>query len=300
MSQQVEPGDPVKELPPSLGWLQNEAGGPEWLESLPRLVAECAEEWRLRLGEPFPGGYVSLPVAATLPDGADVVLKVQFPHRESEHEAAALALWDGDGAVRLVAHDPQRHALLLERCLPGTKLSALEEDAVLDVFVDLLPRLLKPAERPFRRLAEEAAWWAGDLEGKWERAGRPFERSLLDDALDALRALPASQSENVLLHQDLHPDNVLRAEREPWLVIDPKPLVGERAFAVAPIVRAFELGQERRQVIRRLDRLTEALDLDRERACLWCLAQTVAWSFGSDHFERHVETARWLREAIRA
>jgi streptomycin 6-kinase len=102
----------------------------------------------------------------------------------------------------------------------------------------------------------------------------------------------------VLLHQDLHAQNVLRAEREPWLVIDPKPLAGEREFGVAPIVRSLELGHSRRHVVGRLDRLTGELGLDRERARLWSIAQTIAWSFGS-RFRQHIETARWLLEAER-
>lgn len=250
--------------------------------------------WDLRLGDPFPSAHVSLAIPATLPDGSDAVLKVQFPDRESEHEATALARWDGDGAIRLLAHDAERHALLLERCVPGTPLSQLEQDPALDVLVRLLPRLWKPAGAPFRPLAEEATWWADGLAAEWERTGRPFGRALLDAALDALRTLPASQGEQVLLHQDLHGGNVLRAGREPWLVIDPKPLTGEREFGVAPIVRSFELGHGRKHVERRLDRLTGDLGLDRERARLWALAQTVAWSVGSDSLERHLGTARWL------
>jgi streptomycin 6-kinase len=263
-----------------------------------RLLHECAEEWQLHLGEPFSGGYASRVVtAATLLDGTEVVLKLQLPHRESEHEAAALRHWDGDGAIRLLAYDPERDALLLERCLPGTQLSELQQDAALDVFVQLLPRLFKAAHEHFRALAEEADWWAEDLEAKWQSDGQPFERRLLDTALDALRTLPASQGEQVLLHQDLHAGNVLRAEREPWLVIDPKPLTGEREFAVAPIVRGLELGGGRRNVLHRLDRLVGELGLDRERARLWSLAQTVAWSFGSDFFDQHVATASWLLES---
>jgi streptomycin 6-kinase len=296
MSQPVAVDDPpeIDTSPPTLDWLRASAPGREWLDSLRRLLAECAELWDLRLGETLRGGFVSLPVTAKLPDGTDVVLKIQFPDRETEHEAAALELWDGGGAVRLLAHDPVRHALLLERCLPGTPLAQLAEEAVLEVFVELLPRLFKPAGAPFRPLAEEAAWWAAHLEAEWEESGRPFERVLLDAALEALDELPGSQGTQVLVHQDLHPLNVLRAEREAWLVIDPKPLVGEREFAVAPIVRAFELGHERRLVLARLDRLTQELGLHRERARRWCLAQTIAWAFGSDYFERHVETARWL------
>ena len=82
----------------------------------------------------------------------------------------------------------------------------------------------------------------------------------------------------MLLHQDLHGDNVLAAHREPWLAIDPKPLVGEREFAVAPIARSFELGHSKRDVLHRFDRLTAGLGLDRERARGWTIAQTVAWS----------------------
>jgi streptomycin 6-kinase len=282
--------------PPGLSWLRRSYAGRAWLEELPRSVAECAARWELRLGTPFPYAYASLAIPALLPDGSAAVLKVQFPDRESEHEAAALARWDGDGAIRLLAHDAERHALLLERCIPGTPLSGLGQDAALDVVIGLLPRLWKPADEPFRPLAEEAAWWAEDLAEKWEQAGRPFDRALLDAALEALRTLPESQGEQVLLHQDLHAGNVLRAQREPWLVIDPKPLAGEREFAAAPLVRSFELGQSRRDVERRLDRLTAELGLDRERARLWSLAQTVAWCPGS-HLDRHVETARWLQAA---
>jgi len=198
--------------------------------------------------------------------------------------------------VRLLAHDRGRHALLLERCVPGTTLADTKPAAALDVLAGLLPRLLKPAGAPFRPLAEEAAWWADGLERGWEEAGRPFERRLLDAALEALRALPPTQGPQVLVHQDLHAYNVLRAEREPWLAIDPKPLAGEREFAVAPIVRSFELGHSREHVLGRLDRLCSELGLDRERARLWTIAQTVAWSMDSDYHERHIETARWLLE----
>jgi streptomycin 6-kinase len=229
-------------------------------------------------------------------EGEEVVLKVQTPHRESEHEAAALELWDGEGAVRLLAHDPERHALLLERCVPGTPLAAAGQEAALEVLVSLLPRLWKPAGAPFRSLAEEAAWWLEQLPRTWEQAGRQFERRLLDAALEALAELAPTQGEQVLLHQDLHGDNVLAAEREPWLTIDPKPLVGEREFAVAPIVRSVELGHSRRDVLYRLDRLTSELGLDRERACGWTIGQTIAWSVGSDYHATHVETARWLVE----
>jgi len=234
--------------------------------------------------------------AAVTADGEDAVLKVQDPHRESEHEATALELWDGEGAVRLLAHDLEQHALLLERCVPGTALSAAGRDEALGVFVELLPTLWKPAGAPFRPLAEEAAWWAANLLPQWEENRRPFERRLLDAALEALRDLAPTQGEQVLLHQDLHGDNVLAAQREPWLVIDPKPLAGEREFGLAPIVRSSELGATRVEVLHRLECLSSELGLDRERARGWALAQTLAWSEGG-RLTYHVEVARWLSQA---
>ena len=225
------------------------------------------------------------------------MLKIQWPHRESEHEAAALELWGGDGAVRLLAHDEERHALLLERCRPGSYLGELDADAALGVLIELLPRLWKPARPPFRSLDEEAAWWAGYIREKWDEAGRPFEEELVDAAVAALEVLAPTQGEQVLIHQDLHADNVLAAERAPWLVIDPKPLAGEREFALAPIIRSVELGHSERAVVGRLDRLSSELGLDRERARRWALGQTIAWTLGSEIQHTHVETARWLLQA---
>ena len=147
-------------------------------------------------------------------------------------------------------------------------------------------------------LGEEAALWLEDLEGKWERGGRPFERRLLDAALEALQELPGTQGEQVLVHQDLHADNVLSAEREPCLAIDPKPLSGEREFGIAAIVRGGELGNDERSLRGRLDRLTIDLGLDRERARGWALAQTLAWAWTEDvPHPHHVEVARWLLQA---
>jgi streptomycin 6-kinase len=279
---------------PGLAWAEKTAEGRAWLERLPRLLQECVAEWSLELGEPFPYAYASLALPVRLSDGGEAVLKLCFPHRESEHEAAALRAWNGHGAVRLLAYDPERSALLLERCRPGTALRQEDPERALDVFVDLLPRLWIPAAPPFRPLAEEAARWAEGMEASWERAGRPFERRILDAALRALEALAPTQGEPVLLHQDLHADNVLRAERESWLVIDPKPLAGEREFGLAPIVRSSELGHSERAVRGRLDRLCADLALDRERARGWAVSQTVAWSFDSDYLPQHIETARWL------
>ena len=238
----------------------------------------AAERWSLSLGEPYEQGAAGYTTRAEFADGTPVVLKLVHPHRESEHEADALRAWDGDGAIRLLGQDGDM--LLLERCEPGTPLSSVGQDAALDVLIGLLPRLWMPPAESFHTLVDEARWWYPKLP----------RTSLGEAAREAIDTLAETQGEPVLLHQDLHGDNVLAAEREPWLVIDPKPLAGEREFAVAPIVRSRELGEARRDVLYRFDRLTSELGLDRERARGWTVAQTVAWSSGA----WHDRVAEWL------
>jgi len=255
----------------------------DWLASVPTLLAEVATAWGLTPGQGYPAGAAGLAVRADLDDGTPAVLKLSYPHRESEQEADALERWDGDGAVRLLARDDERHALLLERCEPGTFLSDWDGDA-LGVLIGLLPRLWKSADG-FRTLEDEAAHWLEHDLAHCRHA---------DLAAGLIRELGPSQGELVLVHQDLHGENVLGAQREPWLVIDPKPLSAEREFAVAPIVRSFEFGHSKRDVLYRLDRLTSELGLDRDRARGWAIVQTLAWSGGSDFVATHVETVEWL------
>ncbi|MEV4658503.1 aminoglycoside phosphotransferase family protein [Micromonospora sp. NPDC049301] len=283
------------ELPEGLGWLRRSPEGRDWLATLPDRLAECAERWSLRLGPPFRYAFASLALPVEMPDGTPAVLKLQYPDDESRHEADALARWDGHGAIRLLGHDPRRRALLLERCRPGGSLHDLPADRALDVLTGLLPRLWRPAGAPFTPLAEEAAGWIDRMPRNWARAGRPYERRLLDTALALLAELASSQGEQVLVNQDLHAGNVLSAEREPWLVIDPKPLTGEREFSVVPMVRGRELGHSPAAVRHRLHRLSTELGLDRERVRGWTVGQTLAWSLDGDAvLAHHLEVVRWL------
>ncbi|MFI6254757.1 aminoglycoside phosphotransferase family protein [Micromonospora zamorensis] len=286
------------DLPEGLDWVRTTPAGRTWLGTLPTWLAECTERWSLRLGPPFRYAYASLALPADLPDGTAAVLKLQYPDEDSRHEADALAQWNGDGAIRLLAHDPERRALLVERCQPGTPLHELPMDRALDAVTALLPRLWQPAGTPFTPLAEEAAGWIDRMPDNWDRAGRPYERRLLDTALDLLTGLASSQGEQVLVNQDLHAGNVLAADREAWLAIDPKPLTGEREFSVVPMVRGRELGHSPTAVRHRLDRLTAELGLDRERAWGWTIGHTLAWSIdGAVVFPHQVEVVRWLLDA---
>jgi streptomycin 6-kinase len=251
----------------------------QWREGAERLAEEVARDWELQLGEPYVPGFCGYVVRATTADGTPAVLKVFFPDHESLQEAGALERWDGDGAIRLLDRDDERCALLLERCEPGAFLSGIGGGPALDVLIELLPRLWKSGDG-FQTLADEVERW--------------IEHGLDASTADLARELASSQGEQVLVHQDLHGHNVVSAEREPWLVIDPKPLAGERELSAAPIVRSGELGHSKRDVLYRLDGLCEALELDRERARGWTIVQTLAWSEGN-RIESHLEVVEWLR-----
>ena len=285
-------------IPESLKWLGRYEAGTRWLNRLPLVLDELAERWGLKpTGEPFSRSNLAYVVPVSR-DGAQFVLKVQWPHDEAAHEAEALKTWNGDGAARLIDHDAARHALLLEECTPGTYLAEAGDADPLGILAGLLPRLWKPVGQPFRPLSDVAQQWALHMPRAWERTGRPCERLLVDAALEYLEVLPQSQGEEVLVNQDLHGHNVLAAAREPWLVIDPKPLRGEREFSLAPIIRSFEFGPSERATRSRLDRLSTELGLYRARVLGWTVAQTMAWSFDSSFRDRHHETVRWLLRAL--
>jgi streptomycin 6-kinase len=295
------------QVPAGLAWWRGQPGGAAWLERLPRLVDECAAAWGLHVRDPFPGANVSFVAPAVLADGTQAVLKVNFPEPESEHEADALAAWGGVGAVRLIAADPGRRALLVERCLPGTQLWAIaDEDAANAAAAAVLRRLWRPppGEPALRALDTEARRWAEELPGRFERLGRPFEPALLRRAVGWIgELLDTPDGAPVLVHQDLHGGNVLRAEREPYLAIDPKPLAGERAFDVASLLRDRRPGLANdpapvRRMRRRLDHLSELLDLDRERMRRWAVVHALAWGMAEDEwFPEIVACAGWLAEA---
>jgi streptomycin 6-kinase len=278
-----------------------------WRERVPRLVAERAERWQLSVGAPYAAGAFSFVAPALRADGTPAVLKLTFPDAESEHEAAALAHWDGAGAVRLLAADAGRRALLLERCVPGEQLWAVADEAEADVAAAAVLRRLwrpPPERHEFRPLAGEARRWAAELPARHAAHGRPFDRALLDRAVAWIGELLASpDGDPVVVHQDLHGGNVLRAVRGPWLAIDPKPLVGERAFDVASLLRDRrpELARDAapvRRMRRRLDRLAGELGLDRERMRRWAVIHALAWGMDDDErFDAILACAVWLDRA---
>ncbi|RDI00394.1 streptomycin 6-kinase [Curtobacterium sp. AG1037] len=258
----------------------------DWRASVPRRLARAVERWDLRPGEPYAGGSVSHVVPVRLPDGGDAVLKLSLPHHEAEHEAAALAWWDGAGAVRLLdvdSDDP--FVLLLEHCDPGTRLGErddLSAEHRLRSAGGLLTRLWAagvPDEDTFVSVADVTTGWASLAEDRMRELTPPFDPGLVRRGADLLRTLPSGAVRSVVVHGDANPGNVLAAGREPWLVIDPKPMVGDPAYDLCPLLvqvdDPFRAEDPLHAVRHRVVVLADTTGEPADRIAAWCTARLV-------------------------
>jgi len=254
-----------------------------WLDRLPGIVASLSRQWQLELGSPFePGGQCSWVAPVRSAAGERLVLKVGWLHPEAEREAGALRFWDGNGAVRLHAEDTRADtvALLLERCEPGTMLAELPESDQDEVVCALLQRLWRePATgHDFPSLQAMCDQWAAESEAQAAIQPAALDPGIARAGLELFRALPASASRQVLLATDLHAENVLAAGREPWLVIDPKPHVGDPSYD--PLQHMLNCDRLLTDPVSLLRRLADLLELDPERLALWLFARCVQESPG--------------------
>lgn len=253
------------------------ARGPQWaawVESLPHLVRDVVDDWQLRPDGKPTHGFCSLVSPVRTVDGVATVLKIGFPDDESEHEHLALRRWAGDGAVRLLRADPHRRALLLER-LRTEDLTGTADVAACRIVAALYPRLHIPAMPQLRTLASYIDRWTSELEALPRSA--PIPHRLVEQAVSLARDLVGGSDDRVL-HGDLHYGNVLAAEREPWLVIDPKPMNGDPHYELAPMLwnRWDELaGDVRHGVRQRFYALVEATGFDEDRARDWVVVRMV-------------------------
>ncbi len=247
-----------------------------WLERLPALIQEMQRRWSLTLGAPFEGAEVSCSwvAPAVRANGTAAVLKLAMPHFEGEHEIQGLRFWDGDPTVRLLEADEGAGAMLLERCDPGTYLRELPEREQDQVIAGLLRRLWRrsPTPQPFRPLSALTAHWSAETLSQF--AMWPDE-GLVREGLRLFQELPLNAPSEVLLATDLHAGNVLAAQRELWLVIDPKPFIGDPAYdATQHLLNCrARLHRDPAGTIRRF---ADLLDVDSDRVRLWTLARAAA------------------------
>lgn len=262
---------------------------PELWQRLPALLDHCAERWRLTVLSPFPNLSFNYVAPAVREDGSEAVLKIGMPHKELWTEIEALRVYDGRGSVRLLEADPEQGLLLLERLRPGTVLTTLadeENDAQATSFAAAVMRGLwrtAPLEHSFPHIHD---WAAGmqRLRAHYHGGVGPLPIRLVEEAEILFAELLASAADPVVLHGDLHHDNILFAQQRGWLAIDPKGIVGEPAYEVGALLR--NLWPDRHTIhdpanllARRIDQLSEELGIDRARIRGWAVAQGVlsAW-----------------------
>lgn len=264
----------------------------DWLARLPNAVESLQRRWSLTLGSPFDCQEVSCSwvAPAIRKDNTAAILKLGMPHMEAEQEIEGLRFWDGDPIVRLLEADEDLNAMLLERCEPGTPLRELPEVEQDVVIAALLRRLWRAptARHAFRALAAMTAYWSEQTRTQAEHWP---DRGLVSEGLELFRTLPETASCEALLATDLHAGNVLRAQREPWLVIDPKPFVGDPAYdATQHLLNCHaRLRSKPEETIRRF---ADLLGLDWERVRLWTFARAAALAGDDWHNDRWMGLAR--------
>ena len=294
-------------IPPDLNRrYSRSSAGRAWLASLPDMIRGRLEQWQLELdlapgALPWSGhGGIVVPVRTA---GSAAALKVAFPHDEALVERHALALWNGHGAVRLLASDTGTCSILLERLDAGRSLWTEPMDTAIEVWGGLMRQLsLVPDGRPqwqeFLHVAARAEQWSDDLPAEWEQLGRPFPRWLLEAALEVCQtrgAVGRRSSEDVLVNTDFHYLNILARPEAPgaasesttagnavadgFAAIDPQPMVGEAEFAVAPVlwnrIPDLPTTDPAAGLLARCHDFSVAAGLDPEVARQWSLAREV-------------------------
>ena len=254
--------------------------GRTWIDALPDLVQALCDQWRLLVdGSPM-HGYLGLAVPVRRGD-EPAVLKVSWLDESSRDEAAALAAWAGQGAVQLLEVEPALGAMLLERLDYRRSLNDVAIEEAVDIAGRLLRRLAIPPPPGFRSAPGIAAELHGNLLGRWELCGRPLPRRVLDLARD-LASQFASAGGKLLVNYDLHYGDVLASTREPWLVVDPKVVVGDPEFGVAQLLwRRLEEMEAGCGLERFFRQLTAVAELDPGLARSWSLLRVVDyWLWG--------------------
>ena len=262
-----------------------------WVDRLPALARDLLDEWELTVDGALMNGFCSLVVPVRSADGQRGVLKLHTDADadESDFEHLALQHWHGNGTVLLLRADPRRRAMLLERLHPRD-LTTIGDLEACEVVAGLYGRIHVPALPQLRTTTSYVERWTADLEALPHDA--PIPRRMRDQCVALSRELVADPaSVGTIIHGDLHHHNVLAADREPWLVIDPKPMSGDPHYEPAPMLwnRFDELeGDTRNGVRRRFHTLVDAGGLDEDRARAWVVVREVLnahWAAGDGDTE---------------
>lgn len=277
---------------------ENGPSAQRWLHDIEGEFENVVSRWKLDVtGQLLHPGVCSLVFAVTTSTGSSAILKFGVPHDDARGEAAALSLWNGRGATRLLQSAASGFTLLLERCIPGDNLWSLPIDEQIAVASQLLPKLWIPVTESarIRELRESVGEWIERMRNTPQEFRAPAE--VIVRAIEWAGELMETQ-ERRLLHGDFNPGNVLRSQGEQdhssthicdytdWVAIDPKPWIGDPAFDIAQLLTNWIAGDMRTDkavvtdLIRWTNVLAERLDLDPKRVLRWAAVKAIGWNAG--------------------
>lgn len=207
--------------------------GEKWLNELPDIIAALEEQWKIRVEGHFRNLSYNYVANAILSDGVSAVLKIGLPLKDVEiyGEAAYLKAANGEGAARLLEFDRESEAALLERVIPGANLKSIfkkDQAKAVSVMIRVQKRLLRPVPADIEDFISLDGWF----DGLKNAAGTKFPQDYAEKALEFYAELSTDTKNICLLHGDLHHDNILSAKREPFLVIDPKGMIGHVGYEI--------------------------------------------------------------------
>jgi streptomycin 6-kinase len=254
--------------------------GRRWLAQLPALVEDVAREWGLTVGAPYPLSF-NYVAPARRADGSPSVLKLGLAAAgHVAMEADTLGFFGGRGAVEVLARADGRGALLLERAEPGGTLRTLvreHDEQATAVLVDMMRRLHRPA--PEGLVLEELSSRVATFDAHLARypGDDPLPRHLVEQARELLADLCASASQRVVLHGDLHHENVLAAVREPWLAIDPHGVLGDPGYEIGAVLyNPFDGDEPVLELLpARVEQFADGLGMPVDRVVAWGFVQAV-------------------------
>lgn len=255
--------------------------GERWLKNFDELIAYCEEKWSLEVLNPFPLSY-NFVAPAVFKNGTEAVLKLCVPGDGVRTEIAALRLYNGKGIARLIDADEEKGILILERLQPGDTLKSVKSDEEATLIAARVMKNMR-TRAPHRSLFPSTVQWAAGLERlrrRFNGGTGPLPDRLVRKAEAFYAKLNSTVNNPQLLHGDLHHENILSAEREPWLAIDPKGLIGEAEYEVISfLMNNLPEEQPEATIKRRVDLFAEELQLRKERVLAWafCHAILAAW-----------------------
>lgn len=263
--------------------------GIKWLEQFDALIDYCEQRWSFRVMDPYSLSY-NFAAPVVFRDGSGAALKLGVPGEEFRAEAEAVGIYDGQGMAKLLDVDMGRGIMLLEQLKPGKTLNTLsDDDEATRIAADIMRRLRRAD--PGRAVFPTTAKWAQGLERlrlRYDGGTGPLPESMVSLAEAQFRELHQTMRDPLLLHGDLHHENILSAQRESWLAIDPKGLIGEAEYGVIQYLMNHLPDHRPIETInRRIDLFVQELDLSKDRILQWgyCHAVLSAWWCVEDESE---------------